>query len=85
MDGSHTLFADAKDTEEAVRQAEVYARAMESIRLEKRMRQRQGERVLSTMMSGSEFADSTFMKYVRMFLIGFACVMPVIAMWSIAL
>lgn len=85
MDGSQSLFAEVKNADEAARQAQVYARAMESIRKERAAQERQGYVVMSAMTSTEDLQDSLLMTAVRMFLIGFACVMPVIAMWTIAL
>ena len=85
MDGSQTLFAEVKDSEEATRQAEIYARAMQSIREKEKRREAQGYAVMSAMTSGEGLSDTAFMKYTRMFLIAFVCVMPVLAFWAIAL
>jgi hypothetical protein len=85
MDGSQSLFAEVRDAEEAARQAEVYERAMASIKRESLARERSGYMVMSAMTSGSEYRDSGLLKAVKMFLIGFACVMPVFAFWAIAL
>ncbi|WP_425040285.1 hypothetical protein [Primorskyibacter sp. S187A] len=85
MDGSQALFADVRDAEEAARQAAVHKRAMDSIRAEKARQERNGYLVMSAMTSSESIADSPVMKLVHMFLIGFAMVMPIIAIWAIAL
>lgn len=85
MDGSQTLFSEVADAQEAARQAEVYARAMKSIRAEEQARINAGRTVMSAMTSGSEIANSPFMKFVHMFLIGFAMIIPIVALWTVAL
>lgn len=85
MDGSQSLFAEVKDADEAARQAEVYQRAMASIRRERMEREKAGYAVMSAMTSTEALQDGKLMKAVKMFLIGFACVMPVFAFWAIAL
>jgi hypothetical protein len=85
MDGSQSLFAEIRDSEEAARQAEVYERAMASIRREALGRERSGYVVMSAMTSGSAYRDGGLLKAAKMFLIAFACIMPVFAFWAIAL
>ena len=85
MDGSHALFADVRDTEEAERQAKVYETAMASIRRKEAASERMGLSVMKTMGGSTGIADSMLMSIVYKFLIAFVMIMPIIAMWRVGL
>jgi len=85
MDGSQSLFAEVKDADEAARQADVYQRAMASIRRDRLARERSGQTVLAVMTSTGPKPEGGMVKAAKLLLIAFTCVMPVIAFWAIAL